>query len=185
MLRVTSLKNAHKRRTLQARYAQTQATPVDMVLDPTQSRVAQGIEGTPTTGITGNTLAAILPGMVAVKGVGRSVKVSGGTDTERAFGLFANFVGGPLDDLGDSNKVGVWNGVGSHWELLAPAFDDTNLATAAAGEDGTDEKEAYLRSNAKGQLAVVTPADPGQAFGHTARLIERLSSKAVIVQLLV
>lgn len=182
ILRLTNLANKYERRTLRALYAQTQAYPYDATLDSSFDRAAGALSG--GTAITG-AKAAILPGLVAIKLVGETVTVAGDTDTERTFGLFANFVGGEMTDIApDFDKVGVWRGVGGVFEILSPAFDDTGLGTLAGAEDGTDENEAYMSPNAKGQL-VGAAGNPGQAFGQTARLIKRLSADAIIVELLV
>lgn len=204
MLRLNNLTHAHKRRTLRPLLAHTQATPVPMELSSSFSRTGGALTGTATTGITDNTMGAILPGMVAMKQVGRTVTPHYTASVrERSFGLFGQFVGGDLDELKGAAEVSVWSGPGSHWEVLAPAFDDTNLSTAAAAEDGTDALEVYLNANAKAQLGVLTPGDPlgapdgagaeeddvatlgTAALGRTARLIERISANAIVVQLLV
>lgn len=182
MLRLTTLRNKFRRRTLRPLYAQTQGYPYAAKLASTFDRTAGQLSG--AGAVTGSE-AAILPGSVMKKLVGEEVTLSGATDTERAFGLSANFVGGTLDELGDAAEIGVWRGVGSTWEILAPAFDSTGLSAAAAAEDGTDEKEVYMTSNAKGQLVVVAPGNPGYALGYTARLISSLSAKAIQVELLV
>ena len=108
-------------------------------------------------------------------------------------------MGGDLDELKGAAEVSVWSGPGSHWQILSPAFSDTGLSAAAAAEDGTDVTEVYLSANAKAQLEADTPGDPTAgadaaadiavlgtaALGRTARLVERLSANAVVVQLLV
>jgi hypothetical protein len=187
MLRINNgLSNVHKRRTLRPLLAHTQATPVPMTLDSAFVRTGGALTGTATTGITGNTMGAILPGMVAVKGEGRTVTTSGALDTERPFGLFGQFVGGELDDLHGGDEVTVWSGPGSHWEILSPAFSDTGLSAAAAAEDGTDENEVYLEANAKAQLELRDQtAQTGRVLADCARLVERLSANAIVVQLLV
>ncbi len=190
MLRLTNLANKYQRRTLRVLYGQTQAYPYDAQLDSGFVRTGGAIEGTATTGITGSK-AAILPGLVAVKKAGEVVTVAGAwaatTAQFRPFGLFANFVGGELSDIpSDFDRVGVWRGTGSVYEILAPAFDDTNLATDASDEDGTATQEAYLYSNAKGQLASAdVDADPAYLVNTAARLLTRLSANAVVVELLV
>jgi hypothetical protein len=183
MLRLTNLANKYNRRTLRALYGQTQAYPYDVQLSSAFSRTAGALSG--GTAITG-AKSAILPGQVATKLAGEVVTVAGATDTERAFGLFANFVGGEMSDIpSDFDRVGVWRGQGGVFEILAPAFDDTGLSAAASAEDGTDETEVYLKPSAKGQLVLTATGSPGQAFGNTARLMTRLSSNAVVVELLV
>lgn len=185
MLRARNLDNLYEKRTLHAQYVQN-ATPFAATLDSSFNRNGGAIEGTTTTGITGGK-AAILPGLVAVKLAGETVTVAGATDTERAFGLFANFVGGELDEIGTANDgVSVWRGPGSTFIVSAPAFDGTGLSAAAAAEDGTDEKEVYLRPNDKGQLALRSQSSQtGDAQGDVARLIEYISATEIHIELLV
>jgi hypothetical protein len=184
MLRLTSLANKYRKRTLRVLYGQTQTYPFAAQLDAAFDRTAGALSG-------GNAIAgagaAIIPGLVAVKKVGETVTVSGAAGTnQRAFGLFANFVGGDMNDqsVGDSADVGVWRG-GGVFHVLAPAFSDANsLASAAAAEDGTVANEIYLGSNAKGQLEYDGSAG-ALALSQTARLIQRLSSKVIEIELLV
>lgn len=182
MLRLTNLANKYQRRTLRVLYSQTHATPYDTTLDSGFNRNAGALAG--GTAITG-AKAAILPGLVATKKTAETVTVSGAwASSQRAFGLFAQYVGGEMSDIAsDFDKVGVWRGVGSVYEILAPAYDDTGLATAAANEAGTAATEVYLNSGAKGQL--VTAGAGANVINNTARLIYRLSSNAVEVELLV
>lgn len=188
MLRLRSLANKYKKRTLRPKYTHTQGTPYAATLDSGFVRTGGQLTGTPTSGITGNTQAAILPGAVLIKGVGETVTLASATTTQRAFGLCANFVGGTMDEIGDGSDVGVWRGVGSTYQVLAPAFDDTGLAAAAAADTGAVDKEVYLKSNAKGQLTVVTPATPSAAAdytGRTARLIKQIGATGIEIELLV
>lgn len=182
MLRLTNLANKYQRRTLRVLYGQTQAYPYDAQLDASFDRTAGALSG--TNAIAGSK-AAILPGLVAVKKSTETVTLSAARGTnQRAFGLFANFVGGELSDVAsDFDRVGVWRGAGSVYEILAPAFDDTNLASQGAAEDGTVANETYLNSSAKGQL--VADAAGAYTISDTARLVNRLSANAVVVELLV
>lgn len=188
MLRLTNLANKYQRRTLRVLYGNTQAYPYDAQLDSTFDRTAGALSG--AGAITG-AKAAILPGLVAVKKAGEVVTLAGAwaltTAQFRPFGLFANYVGGELSDIpSDFDRVGVWRGAGSVYEVLAPAFDDTNLATDAAAEDGTAAAEVYLGSGAKGQLALSdTDTDPNYVVNTAARLMTHLSSNAIVVELLV
>jgi hypothetical protein len=184
MLRLTNLANKYQRRTLRVLYGNTQAYPYDAQLDPSFDRTAGALAG--SLAITG-AKSAILPGMVAVKLAGEVATVSDTWDDERAFGLFANFVGGELSDIpSDFDRVGVWRGVGSVYELLAPAFDDTNVATYLSSEDGTGPGEIYLNSGSKGQLTAASNADYNSSAGApTARLMKSLSANAIVVELLV
>lgn len=181
MLRLTKLANKNLRRTLKAQYAQTQAYPYAALLDPLFDPTAGALAG--TNAISG-AKAAILPGLVAKKQAGEQVTVSYGNNAnQRAFGLFANFVGGDMDELFGSLNVGVWRGAGGVFELLAPAYSDTGLAAEAVAEAGTGVTEVYFDAGTNGQL---TAAAAGvKVTSSTARLISRLSANAVIVELLV
>lgn len=186
MLRLTNLSNKNKRRTLRALYANSQGYPYAATLDVLFQTGGAGL----TTGALAGTnaiagaTAAIMPGMVMTKEVGEIVYplYTAGTN-QRAFGLCANFVGGTMDELYGAGQVGVWRGAGSVYEVLAPAHNDTNLASETAGELGTVATEVYMDANANGQLQ----ADSAGAKGvsTTARAIQRLSANAVIVELLV
>jgi hypothetical protein len=162
-------------------YAQTQAYPYAATLDAGVDRTATN----PFSIAAEAGKAAIWPGMVAAKTTGESVKVAV-ADTQRAFGLFANFIGGELDELADRTEVGIWRGAGSVFEVLAPVFVDTGMAAAAAAEDGAGANEVYLSANTDGRLELDTDADPyTTAHRAAARLVRRLSDKAIIVELLV
>jgi hypothetical protein len=121
--------------------------------------------------------------MVRVVGT-ETVGVATGIDVaERPFGLLANFVGGDLDEgfSGDSlqNSVGVWRGPDSVFEILAPAFDDTGLASAVSGATaGTD---VLLYAGTDGRLKYIASPSNRQAV---ARLIERVDSGRIIVDLI-
>ncbi len=185
MLRLQNLSNVYVRRTLRVLYGQTQAYPYDAGLLSTFSRTGGAIEGTTTTGITGSK-SAILPGLVAKKAAGEVVTVSSTwTSSARPFGLFANFVGGEITDIpSDFDRVGVWRGAGSVYELLAPAFSTANsLSSLAAAEDGLVANEVYLSSNAKGQLECA--AAGANVINTGARLMAYLSAQAIEVELLV
>lgn len=189
MLRLQKLANVNKRRTLRAMYAQTQAYPYAATLASSVSRTATD----PFSGTEAGK-AAIWPGMVAVKATGEDVKVADAA-TARAFGLFANFVGGELDELGDRSEVGVWRGPGAVFEVLSPVIGGT-VAGASDPDQSTHANEVFLGADSAGRLEKLTIADTVPPFGDdvttlgssnrpAARLVERLSSSAIVVELLV
>lgn len=194
MLRLQNLGNVNRRRTLRALYAQTQAYPYAATLDSNFDRTATN----PFDDAAHAGKAAIWPGMVAVKTVGENVgpnsdafvgSPSGGNyDARRPFGLFANFVGGELDEIGTRSEVGVWRGTGSVFEILAPVFNDGegDLANEAANEHGTASGEIYMVADENARLLWANSARPGMDWHQaTARLVKFLSPKAIIVELLV
>jgi hypothetical protein len=199
MLRLTNLANVNRRRTLRALYAQTQGYPYAVALDPSFDRS----QTDPFDDADHAGKAAIWPGMVALKTVGETVRPQNANQymddnstnegARRAFGLFANFVGGELNEIGTDgtrpggSEVGVWRGVGSVYEVLAPVFIDTGLAAEAADEDGTASNEIYMTGDEdSGRLYWDNDARPGMDWHNsTARLVKRLSDKAIIIELLV
>ena len=177
MLRLQNLSNKYRKRTLRAVYTHTQGTPYSAVLDSGFNRTQGQLAG---AGAITDSKAAIMPGSVMVKTAGETVTLSAAEAGHRPMGLSANFVGGELDELGTRSEIGVWRGTGSVYQILAPAFDDTDLAAAAGAEDGAVANEVYMESTAKGVLS-----DDADAGTKTARLVRRLSANAIIVELLV
>ncbi|MDE2103910.1 MAG: hypothetical protein KGL39_42130 [Patescibacteria group bacterium] len=191
MLRLgTDLTDAFARRELRVLYGQTQAYPYAAQLDSSFDRTQGAYAG--TNAITG-ARGAIFPGLVAVKTTGENVTLPAHawattTYDYRPFGLFADYVGGTwgMNFPSTWTQIGVWRGIGSVYELLAPAFDTTSLSTYAAAEDGTAAKEVYLSSNVKGQLsAAVTGQGPYVSPMPSHRLVDYLSANAIIVESLV
>jgi hypothetical protein len=186
MLRLQKLANVNKRRTLRAIYAQSQAYPYAAHLDASVDRtLTNPFDISAEAG-----KAAIWPGMVAVKTVGETVRPDFDEPVDHAhrrpFGLFANFIGGELDELGDRSEVGIWRGPSSVFEVLAPVFNDTDLASAAADEDGSHFNEVYMTGDGSGRLEYNSQANPRSEWHEaTARLISRVSDKAIIIELLV
>jgi hypothetical protein len=196
MLRITNLSNAMQKRTLRVLHGQTQATPYAGTLDPRlrntdgSFRAPLGGDAAVNSGLVraaapgGNAFTlqgGLVPGTCMVKAAGEGFVVGTATANVQIFGLLANFVGGTLDDLKDSNEIGVWYGPGSVYELLYPAFDDTGLATA------------YTNANAAATLAPVPLyCQPDGRLGVTvatgvkvAELIERRSAAVIQIKLLV
>jgi hypothetical protein len=110
---------------------------------------------------------------------GEGVFVANGANAAvQPFGLLANFVGGDLDDIGDENQVGVWRGPDAVFELLAPAYDDTGLASAVSG--ATAGQPVKLYAGADGRL---TSTSPGGSAIVVAHLVERVSSTRIVIDL--
>lgn len=188
MLRVRNLSNALVKRPLRALYAQTQATPYSAVLDPS----LRNVDGSFRKPVATDTLpvarsadaftlqGGLVPGTVMLKAAGEGVVVATGADSANLipFGLLANFVGGTLDDIQDENMVGVWRGPDSVWELLAPAFDDTGLASAYA--DATPGNPVKLYAGVDGRL--VANGSPSNRV-VVAHLVERTSASRIVIDL--
>jgi hypothetical protein len=138
MIRARNLRNKYQKRTLRVIVGQTQATPYAGALH-SSFRATDGSYDLPSSGDTNPTRVAdaftykggLVPGTVMIPSGGDTFKVATGRETEKPFGLLANFVGGDLDDLGDENAIGVWYGKDSLIELLAPAFNPTGITTSA------------------------------------------------------
>lgn len=189
MLRIRNLSNAMQKRTLRVLHGQTQATPYAGTLHPAlrntdgSFRVPIAADTTPVdyTATTFTLQGGLVPGTVMIKGPGESfLPARGGANTDRPFGLLANFVGGTLDDLQDSNEIGVWYGPGSVYEVLFPAFDDTGLAAAYAGAAAGSPVLLYAQTN-----GLLGSTNPGGSAVAVAELIERRSAAVIQIKLLV
>jgi hypothetical protein len=139
MIRVRAA-NAHIKRTLRPLYAWTQATPASVFLDPAWDRSV-----------------LIYPGMVLAQTAGETVSLIGASGVP--YGLAGDYVGGdgfdPLLDVG-LNATSVWvMGSDAQFEILAPAFDDTQAWTEPTG---TTEKLVYAitAGTGRGKLALAT-----------------------------
>jgi hypothetical protein len=191
MLRITNLSNAMQKRTLRVLYSQTLAHPYAGTLDA-RLRNTDGSFRAPLSGdtITNSGLArtantftyqsGLVAGTVMAKAAGEAFVPHNGVGSVKPFGLLANFVGGNLDDLKDNNEIGVWYGVGSVYEVLYPAFDDTGLASAYAA--ATTGAPVLLYAQTSGLLGATNPGGNSVAV---AELIERRSAAVIQVKLLV
>ena len=196
MLRIRNLSNAMQKRTLRVLHGQTQATPYAGTLDPRlrnadgSFRAPLGGDAAVNSGLVraaapgGNAFTlqgGLVPGTVMVKSAGEAFVVGTATAGVTPFGLLANFVGGTLDDLQDSNEIVVWYGPGSVYEVLFPAFDDTGLATAYSNANASATlAPQLLYCQPDGRLGVtVTTGTP------VAQLIERRSAGVIQIKLLV
>ena len=189
MLRIRNLSNAMQKRTLRVLHGQTQATPYAGTLDARlrntdgSFRAPLSTDGIPQSGLarTANAFTlqgGLVPGTCMAKAAGEAFVVHNGANTVKTFGLLANFVGGTLDDLQDSNEIGVWYGPGSVYEVLFPAFDDTGLPAAYAAATAGVPQLLYAQPD--GRLGVTVST--GIAV---AELIERRSAGVIQIKLLV
>ena len=190
MLRLRNLANKYQKRLVRPLYANTQATPYAAHLDASFRGADGSLDLTAGAPAAFTLKGSLVPGLVVyrVKGT-EGVKVSTGATngSEQPFGLLCNFVGGDLDEgfSGDSlqNEVGVWRGPDSVFEVLAPAFDDTNL-TEAVSEAATPGGVVYLYAGADGRLDA-SADQAGEDRIPVARLIEVASASRIIVDLVV
>lgn len=115
MIRARKLANIHKKRSIRPIYSHHQATPYAAFLD---------------TASVGSTV--IYPGMVATQ-IGASEKMGLCDDTSTPFGLFANFINGDMDELGDGTEIGVWvGGKDATFEVLSLALEADSWTGASA-----------------------------------------------------
>lgn len=213
MLRLKNLSNKYQKRLIRPLYAHTQATPYAATLDTqtltgpnaatgrTSFKNADGSRYLPKSGDTSptNTRTAdaytlkgsLASGLVVVRTIGETVAVATGINdgtVERPFGLLANFVGGDLDDIGDESNVGVWRGPDAVFELLAPAFNDTDLANQAGQTAAKKGDYVKLYAGEDGRLCVASQLSGGTADAatpHVAYLIERVSASRIVIDLAV
>jgi hypothetical protein len=158
MIRVRAA-NAHIKRTCRPLYAWTQATPKSVFLDPAWDRSFK-----------------IYPGMVLARTSGEQVSLIGAGGMP--YGLATDYVGGddfdPLLDVG-LNATAVWVlGADAEFEILAPAFDDTQAWTDPG--DGTEKLVyAITAGTGRGKLALATngavaTAISGQPVGRLLKV---------------
>lgn len=159
------MSNPAQKRTLRPLYANTQATPWGMFLDPNFDPIAFG--------------ADILPGTVMTRLYGEVVTPYTGAANQVPFGLSALFVAPSLKvnevSGGGSNLFTVWVGDSQAvFEILAPAFDTTAVwPTNPAGQ------RPMLTANAHGRLTPVG-VNPMNAI---AELIDVPSPDKIVVRL--
>lgn len=166
MLR-TTLPKAYIKRTIRPLYGWTQSTPVSGFLDPAWNRTVD-----------------IYPGMAMMRTEGENYTLLDGTG--RAAGLSALYVGGDgIDEVEDSgvNAFAVWVlGPDAEFEILAPAFDDTQTWTDPG--NGTDLLvHAWVTGKDRGKLAPVgsTKAEHTLSSAPVARLVKVNSDSRITV----
>jgi hypothetical protein len=158
---------AHIKRTLRPLYAWTQATPKSVFLDPAWNRSVP-----------------IYPGMVLARTSGELVTLIG--PNQVPYGFAADYVGGdgfdPLLDVG-VNATAVWvPGADAEFEVLAPAFDDTQAWVDPA--DGTEKLVyAITAGTGRGKLALATNGSVATAISAQAvgRLLKVNSASKITV----
>ena len=154
MIRARKLSNVHKKRSIRPLYSHHQATPYAAFLDTTA---------------VGTTV--IYPGMVATQS-GATEKMKICNATLKPFGLFANFVNGDMDELGDGTEIGVWRGgPDATFEVLKDAL-------AAVSWTGISTYDTPLFSDANGLITNVDGTGP-----RVATLIEAPSNNKIILVL--
>lgn len=178
-----------QKRLIRPVYAQTQATPYACYLDPSL-RNANGTIRIPQASDTepiarsANAFTyegSLTPGLVLIKTTGENVCVATGANAEQQpFGLLGQWLGGTFDNAGQVNEISAWRGPDSVYDLLAPAWNDTGLASAiSAAGPGT---KVLLYAGADGRLEV--NASPGSRI-PVAWVVERPSNAVLRINLLV
>jgi hypothetical protein len=163
MLR-TPLNLNYLKRTLRPLYANTQATPQGVLLDPAWDSSVD-----------------IYPGMALMKTSGQNVTLINGTGT--IFGL-ADFFEAPvlgIREITDSgvNACAAWIlGPDAQFQVLAPAFD-TSVTWTDPGDGTTTLVSAYTSGAKRGQLCPAGTA--GAATAAIARLIAVNSASSITI----
>lgn len=197
-----------QKRLIRAVYAQTQGFPYSAVLDPSfrntdgslRVPLSGDTQGATPTGAAASapltrTAAAftlnnsLTPGLVMVKTTGEYAAVATGQNAaEQPMGLLGQWVAGTFDNLGQNNQIGIWMGPDSVYELLAPAWNDTGVATAISGAAASGTiTQVNLYAGTDGRLCVASQLSGGVAGNRVpvARVIDRPSSARLLIQLLV
>lgn len=170
MIRARKLSNVHKKRSIRPLYSHHQATPYASFLD--------------TASVT---TTVVSPGMVATR-IGVSERmgipgVGGVSNVAIPFGLFANFINGDMDELGDGTEIGVWRGgPDATFEVLSDALSSNASWTAAST---ANQAVFYGKTGNFGKLTLAG-LDGGAVAGTdptVARLIEAPSNNKIIIHL--
>jgi len=152
---------------LRPNYANTQATPKSVFLDPAW-----------------NNAVDIYPGMALVKQAGQQVTLVGAT-TDQVYGLAAFYEAPTLGirEITDQgiNATAAWVlGPDSEFQVDAPAFDSSLTWTDPGGTNSTPTLIAAYASGAKrGQLCPVGTA--GATTAAFARLLEVKSPTTIVI----
>lgn len=187
MLQVRTTSNVLQKRLIRPALAQTQGYPYPAVLDASLRNADNSFRAplsSDTTPIARSAAAFLLqgglvPGTIMVKGVGEAAIVASGANVaEQPFGLLANFVGGTFDDLKDNQEIGVWRGVDSVYDLLAPAYTDTGLAAAYTSAVGGQPVKLYAGTDGR-----LTNTSPGGSAIVVAHLVDRPSGSRITIDL--
>lgn len=163
MLR-TSPQRSWIKRTIRALYANTQATPKSVFLDPAFDR------STP-----------VWPGMVFTKTLGENVTLATSA-AQVPYGLSALYVGGDgIDEpmYSGINAFAVWVLTpDAEFEVLAPAFD-----TSASWVDPGDGSETliYFGTGAANKGKLVPAGTSGASTNPVARLIAVKSANKIVI----
>jgi hypothetical protein len=120
---------------------------------------------------------SIVPGTVLVKTTGEQVTVATGASGTTAIGLLGTWIGGTFDNIGQLNQVQAWMGPDSVFELLAPAWNDTTVASAVAGAAAGALVPLY--AGADGRLTSTASAN-NQVIAY---VMDRPSSARLVIKL--
>lgn len=198
MLRLRFLSNKFQKRTLRVEYNQFRAQPFAGVMDSSLGESGSTFTSPYNGAFTYQ--GGLVPGqpmvndytdtaVVSPSGVNNVFSLANGaTVPQKVAGFLANFVGGNLDELGDENHIGIWNGIGSTYTILAPAFNDgtvstTNVANlASAAASATPGNPVLLYATDDGRLgALTTPSDAVPC----AELLQIVSPQVIRIRSLV
>lgn len=174
MLRLGKLRNKNQKRTLRVLYGQTQAYPYAGTLASTLFNTDGSFHPPVTSDSDNPTRSAnaftykggLIAGTVVNKHLGDTIKVSVGSTGERPFGLLGNNVGGELDEVGDERSVGVWRGPDAVVEVLAPAFNPTNITSSALSTAADAGSPILLYAGTDGRLTSTSPGGGATAVGR-------------------
>lgn len=179
-----------QKRLLRPVYGQTQATPYAGYLDPSlrntdgSLRLPKAADTVPfaRSADAYTKEGSLTPGLVLIKTTGENLAIASGANTKiQPFGLLAQWVGGTFDNVKGTNEIAAWRGPDSVFDLLAPAYDDTSIATAvtSAGASGIP---VYLYAGTDGRLVAL--GSPGERV-PVATVVERQSPQVLRINLLV
>jgi hypothetical protein len=121
---------------------------------------------------------SVVPGTVLMKTVGEQVTIcQASSSSQIPFGLLGTWVGGVFDNIGQLNQVQAWMGPDSVYELLAPAWNDTTVASAVAS--ATAGQLVALYAGTDGRLT----STQANSTPVVAYVMDRPSSARLVIKL--
>jgi hypothetical protein len=162
-----------QKRLLRVVQGQTQATPTSGYLDPSLRTTTGGIRVPLSTDekavvATGAAAASpftrtgtaftfensLTPGLVLFKTAGENYAIGdAGVKEASPFGLLGQWVGGTFDGVKNTSNISAWQGPDSQYDLLAPGFNPSEVATEVASKN-KEGLPVYLYVGKDGRLTV-------------------------------
>jgi hypothetical protein len=185
-----------QKRLIRPAYAQTQGYPYATYLDPSLRNTDNSIRIPLSTDVTAGAAAgqgtvplartsnaytyqsSLIPGLCMVKSTGGEYVAVHNGSAVQTMGLLAQWVGGTFDNLGQLSECAVWLGPDSVYELLAPAWNDAQVAALVASS--TAGVPVPLYAQVDGRLGNTGTQSSSPVVGY---VMDRPNSARLVVKL--